>query len=92
MAVLEPLKVTIINFDELSISDVLDVPDFPNDDERTEKHKISCDRVIYIERNDFRQVKLVSFSLHISIWLESKLLFNIVEAHRKRKIQTSCDR
>lgn len=51
--VLEPLKVTIINF----MSDspiILDIPDFPGQTNST-SHKITFDRVIYIEQSDFKE-------------------------------------
>jgi glutaminyl-tRNA synthetase len=52
MAVLEPLKVTIVNFPEKPIT--LTVPDFPADETST-THEIPYDRVIYIERSDFAE-------------------------------------
>lgn len=51
--VLEPLKVTITNFPhEAGI--VLSVPDFPSNPEKGE-HKIYFDKVVYIERTDYRE-------------------------------------
>lgn len=52
LAVLEPLKVTIINFPYENPIE-LDVPDFPQNPEKG-THKITFDRVIYIERSDFK--------------------------------------
>lgn len=58
MAVLDPLKVTIENYDALSLPCSLSVPDFPHDPDRSElQHIIAMDRVIFIERSDYREVK-----------------------------------
>lgn len=54
LVVLEPLKVTITNF----ISDKaikLKVPDFPAQPENQASHEIIFDRVIYIEKSDFKE-------------------------------------
>ncbi|CAD5228485.1 unnamed protein product [Bursaphelenchus xylophilus] len=53
MGVLEPLKVTIQNFDELNLPSTLTAPDFPGE-EKSSTHEISVDRVIYIEQSDYR--------------------------------------
>ncbi|KAI6183061.1 Glutaminyl-tRNA synthetase [Aphelenchoides bicaudatus] len=53
MAVLEPLKLTIENFDEFKEMQTVEVPDFPADP-NSKKHKITFDRVIYIELDDYR--------------------------------------
>lgn len=60
MAVLEPLKVTITKItcnDSAEGDSVLPkeliVPDFPADENST-KHKVIMDRVLYIERSDFK--------------------------------------
>lgn len=51
MVVLEPLKLTIENFDEFkNIS--AEVRDFPSDP-NSSVHNVSFDRVIYIEREDY---------------------------------------
>uniref|UniRef100_A0AAF5PQT3 Probable glutamine--tRNA ligase n=1 Tax=Wuchereria bancrofti TaxID=6293 RepID=A0AAF5PQT3_WUCBA len=56
MAVMDPLKVTIENYDELSLPCSLLVPDFPNDQIRNEQqHVIAIDRVVFIERSDYRE-------------------------------------
>lgn len=60
MAVLDPLKITIENYDELSLPSRLSVPDFPHDRERSEQqHVIDVDRVIFIERSDYREVRSI---------------------------------
>ena len=57
MVVLEPLKVTILNF-PADTPTTLEVPDFPTEPQKG-SHKIALDRVIYIERSDFREVCLL---------------------------------
>uniref|UniRef100_A0A7N6BC58 Glutamine--tRNA ligase n=1 Tax=Anabas testudineus TaxID=64144 RepID=A0A7N6BC58_ANATE len=52
MAVLEPLKVTIINLPENSL--VLRVPDFPAN-EAQGSHTVPFTRTIFIEQSDFRE-------------------------------------
>jgi len=59
MAVLEPLKITITNFPGPSPLTV-DVPLFPNDPTRGTR-KVVFDRVIYIDRSDFREVEESGF-------------------------------
>jgi glutaminyl-tRNA synthetase len=54
LVVLEPLKVTISNFPEKN-SVSIKVPDFPSDPEKG-SHSIEFDRVIYIEKSDFKEV------------------------------------
>uniref|UniRef100_A0A7N6BYS0 Glutamine--tRNA ligase n=1 Tax=Anabas testudineus TaxID=64144 RepID=A0A7N6BYS0_ANATE len=54
MAVLEPLKVTIINLPENSLSQVR-VPDFPAN-EAQGSHTVPFTRTIFIEQSDFREV------------------------------------
>ncbi|EJW71108.1 hypothetical protein WUBG_17986, partial [Wuchereria bancrofti] len=62
MAVMDPLKVTIENYDELSLPCSLLVPDFPNDQIRNEQqHVIAIDRVVFIERSDYREANFFSF-------------------------------
>lgn len=53
LVVLEPLKITITNFPS-SKPIVLCVPDFPNAPEKS-SHNIVFDRVIYIEKTDFKE-------------------------------------
>lgn len=58
MAVLDPLKVTIENYNEFSLPCSISLPDFPKDPDRSEQqHVITIDRVIFIERSDYREVK-----------------------------------
>lgn len=57
MAVLDPLKVTIENYEELSLSCNLSVPDFPQEPDSGERHVIAADRVVFIDRSDYHQVK-----------------------------------
>ncbi|KAH8330766.1 hypothetical protein KR067_007304 [Drosophila pandora] len=52
LVVLEPLKVTIKNFPHNSPVQ-LDVPDFPQNPQQG-SHKITLDKVVYIERGDFK--------------------------------------
>lgn len=57
MAVLEPLKLIIENFQEIfpgEESHEIEVPDFPIDPENSPKHKIVIEPVIYLERSDFK--------------------------------------
>ncbi|KJH52703.1 tRNA ligase class I, catalytic domain protein [Dictyocaulus viviparus] len=56
MAVLQGLKVTIQNFDEMNLMPFVMVPDFPSDPMCTKNHKVAFDRVIYIERSDYKQI------------------------------------
>lgn len=52
LVVLEPLKVTITNF-PFDNPQTVDVPNFPNDPSKG-VHHVVFDRVIYIERSDFK--------------------------------------
>lgn len=57
MAILEPLKVIISNFDELFPShatQVLEVPDFPICPDESPKHNVTLEQTIYLEQSDFR--------------------------------------
>uniref|UniRef100_A0A8D3AJR5 Glutamine--tRNA ligase n=1 Tax=Scophthalmus maximus TaxID=52904 RepID=A0A8D3AJR5_SCOMX len=54
MAVLEPLKITIVNLPENSRSDVR-VPDFPANEAKG-SHMVPFTRTIFIEQSDFREV------------------------------------
>lgn len=53
MVVTEPLKVCIINFKEINITETIDVVNFPNNPERG-SHKISFGNVIFIEKSDYK--------------------------------------
>uniref|UniRef100_A0A8D3DJ73 Glutamine--tRNA ligase n=1 Tax=Scophthalmus maximus TaxID=52904 RepID=A0A8D3DJ73_SCOMX len=53
MAVLEPLKITIVNLPENSRSDVR-VPDFPANEAKG-SHMVPFTRTIFIEQSDFRE-------------------------------------
>lgn len=55
MVVLDPLKVTIENFPS-SIPTSLEVADFPGDPSKGH-HKVTLKKEIYIEKNDFREVR-----------------------------------
>nr|CAG4639800.1 EOG090X01EL [Daphnia pulex] len=55
MVVLAPLKVTILNFPSDRPTPI-DVPDFPKEVQRG-SHSVTLDRVIYIDRSDFREVE-----------------------------------
>lgn len=66
MAVLEPLKVEIINFNQLDLNDnqLIDVPLFPSDNlnnKSNEFYSIAIDKFIYIEKTDFQEVCLFIF-------------------------------
>lgn len=52
MAVLDPIKVEIINMKDETIN--VDVPNIPNDPELG-NHKVPFNKIIYIEREDFRE-------------------------------------
>ena len=56
MVVLTPLKVTIVNF-PFDGAKTIDVPDFPKEVQRG-SHSVTLDRVVYIDRTDFREVLL----------------------------------
>ncbi|VDK74853.1 unnamed protein product [Litomosoides sigmodontis] len=65
MAVLDPLKVTIENYDALSLSCSLSVPDFPHDPDRSkQQHTIAVDNVIFIERSDYREGEKTTDNFH----------------------------
>ncbi|XGW27947.1 hypothetical protein V3C99_008052 [Haemonchus contortus] len=55
MAILEGLKLTIENFDEMNLPSSVSVPDFPSESNCEKYHEVAFDRVIYIERTDYRQ-------------------------------------
>lgn len=55
MVVLEPLKINLVNMVDQVEYD-LEVPDFPDSPEKG-KHRINFGSTIFIERNDFREVK-----------------------------------
>ena len=54
MAVLDPIKVTITNFPGSPTE--VQVPDFPADESKGH-HTIPLDNTLYIERDDFREVR-----------------------------------
>uniref|UniRef100_A0A6G1SK97 glutamine--tRNA ligase n=1 Tax=Aceria tosichella TaxID=561515 RepID=A0A6G1SK97_9ACAR len=57
MAVLEPVKVVIENFNEIfpgEQSHQMEVPDFPADPEHSVKHQVAIEPTIYIEQSDFK--------------------------------------
>lgn len=54
MAILEPIKVRILNLPADKKAIQLDVADFPSSPERG-THKIHFDEIVYIEENDFRE-------------------------------------
>lgn len=56
MAVLDPIRIVIENFDELNLNPEIDAPCFPGNPDSMDKFKINFDRIVYIERNDFREV------------------------------------
>lgn len=71
MVVLAPLKVTILNY-PFDGPTTIDVPDFPKEPQRG-SHSIILDRVVYIDRSDFREVgnALVSVS-----WMRKEKVSN----------------
>jgi len=54
MAVLEPIKVRILNLEEGKKNSKLEVADFPAAPERG-KHEINFDEIVYIDASDFRE-------------------------------------
>ena len=58
MGVLEPLKVTIENYQDSSIEVV--VPNFPADESKG-SHKIHFDKVVYIDATDFVEFSRITF-------------------------------
>lgn len=56
MVVLNPLKIDIINYDQLGFpkNNFIDVPFFPTDSNKI--HSIATDNIIYIEKTDFQEV------------------------------------
>lgn len=57
MAILEPIKLVIDNFNEIypgEKSHTLDVPDFPVDPDNSARHKIVIEPIIYLEQSDFK--------------------------------------
>merc|ERR1712100_190570 len=58
MAVLDPLKIRITNFD--GETKYLDVPDFPADP-NSKTHKVPLSSILYIEREDFNEVHSKDF-------------------------------
>jgi len=64
MVVLEPLKVTITNFPHESMTE-LSVLNFPGEESRG-SHTIKFDSVIYIEKSDFSEVRLMDIKSRIN--------------------------
>jgi hypothetical protein len=64
MVVLEPLKVTITNFPYESMTE-LSVLNFPGEESRG-SHTIKFDSVIYIEKSDFSEVRLMDIKSTIN--------------------------
>ena len=54
MAVLNPLKVVIENYPEGQVEE-FEVPDYPQDETRSETRKVPFSREIYVERDDFME-------------------------------------
>ncbi|CAD6194560.1 unnamed protein product [Caenorhabditis auriculariae] len=54
MAVLNGLKLTIENFEELNLPSELSVPDFPSDPQTSGTHIVAFDKEIFIEKTDYR--------------------------------------
>lgn len=60
MAILEPIKLTIKNYQEIfpgEKSHDVEVPDFPADPDNSPKHKISFGPIIYLEQEDFKNIQ-----------------------------------
>ena len=56
MAVLKPLKVTIENYPHESMIEIT-APNFPADENKG-SHVVHFDKIVYIDRSDFIEVKL----------------------------------
>ncbi|CAJ0579634.1 unnamed protein product, partial [Mesorhabditis spiculigera] len=54
MAVMEGLRVTIRNFEDLKLGSSLQIPDFPADPQCSKTHQVAVDKVVYIEESDYR--------------------------------------
>ena len=57
MVVLDPLEVTITDF-PTDHNGTVEIPDFPAD-EKKGKHSVPFKKTIFIERDDFKEVRLV---------------------------------
>lgn len=66
MVVLEPLRLSIINFDEIAETSVR-VPDFPALEAASTHHHVAFGADIYIERDDYREVSFETQVLFIKI-------------------------
>lgn len=55
MAVLDPLKVVITNYPE-GQTEMVELPNYPQDRSRTERRQVPFGREIYIEREDFAEI------------------------------------
>ncbi|VDN28953.1 unnamed protein product [Gongylonema pulchrum] len=101
MAVLDPLKVTIENFDELGFGHSIGVPDFPLNPDSGGHHFVAVDRDIYIERSDYREgegdknfrrltssqpVGLKYLGIAISVTHVFKVAFLEIDSSRRGKI------
>ena len=63
MVVLAPLKVTILNF-PYNGPTAIDIPDFPKDPQRG-SHTVTLDKIIFIDRSDFREVSRPSAKIPV---------------------------
>uniref|UniRef100_A0A0N5APU4 Probable glutamine--tRNA ligase n=1 Tax=Syphacia muris TaxID=451379 RepID=A0A0N5APU4_9BILA len=55
MAVLDPLKLVIENYDEMGLPNKVSVPDFPAELGISGSHDVSFDKIIFIEKEDYRK-------------------------------------
>ena len=58
MAVLNPLKLVIENYGEMKLPTSVSVPDFPADLGKDGTHEVAFDEVIYIEKDDYKEVRV----------------------------------
>jgi glutaminyl-tRNA synthetase len=63
MVVTEPLKVTITNFPYENMIE-LNILNYPGEESRG-SHSIKFDSVIYIEKSDFTEVKIIEYKINI---------------------------
>lgn len=84
---LNPLKVTIENYDEMRLPNSVSVPDFPPEIKMDSNHNVAFDRVIFIEKDDYRRVMhsslldCASLYCHIFIFNFNWSLFTVGLAH-----------
>ena len=57
MVVVEPLRLTIVNFEEFADEKCVRVPDFPANEETSATHEVAFGADVYIERDDYREVR-----------------------------------